>query len=95
MLLIYHFDDENDEAELTWKGIAPGLSAVISIRHPNPHFLSPTKAVLGNREIYGAVAGLVYNSLWEQLQGMGREKRNALGRHFFHPYTSNSDDSVV
>ncbi|MBI5931117.1 MAG: hypothetical protein HY862_17540 [Chloroflexi bacterium] len=92
---LYPLDNENDEAELTWKRVAPRLSAVINIRHPNPHFRSPTKAVLGNREIYGAVAGLVYNSFWEQLQGMGWEKRKAFGRHFFHPYTSNSDDSVV
>lgn len=47
---------------LTWDEIKIGLSAIITIRHPDPQFQSPTKIKLGNTEIYGPVAGLVWSA---------------------------------
>jgi DNA gyrase subunit B len=53
----YHFEDAEP---FTWNEIASGLSAAISIRLPQPSFVSPTKVQLANPEIYGPVAGLVF-----------------------------------
>ncbi|GIK67375.1 MAG: hypothetical protein BroJett018_51690 [Chloroflexota bacterium] len=92
---LYPDDDMEDTPELTWKKVSRGLSAVISVRHANPVFQSPTKALLGNTEIYGPVAGLVYQAFTQQVKTMHYKQREALGRHFFRPPTSNSPDSAV
>ncbi len=93
--VLYPYDDVEDTPELTWKNASRGLSAVISVRLANPFFLSPTKALLGNMEIYGPVAGLVYQAFAQQVKNMKSKQREALGRHFFSPPTSNSPDSAV
>lgn len=48
--------------DFTWDEIAPGLAAVVSIHHPKPAFISPTKVQLGNAEIFGPIAGLVFSA---------------------------------
>lgn len=48
---------------LNWQQISRGLTVVISIRHPDPQFQSPTKTFLMNPEIFGGVANLVYMNL--------------------------------
>jgi DNA gyrase subunit B len=57
-----YLDQQNSEESLTWKQLSRGLRAVISIRHPDPQFMSPTKIRLGNSEIYGPVAGLIFEN---------------------------------
>lgn len=48
---------------LTWAELSRGLSAVIAVRHPQPDFEGPTRTRMINRDVYGPVAGLVYESL--------------------------------
>ncbi len=60
---------------LPWHKIKHGLTAAISIRHPDPQFESPTKTYLMNPEIFGGVVTMLYphfnpNASW------------VLGNHF-------------
>jgi DNA gyrase subunit B len=43
--------------------IASGLIAAISIRHPNPHFESPTRVKLGNIEVIRATSNAVVRAI--------------------------------
>lgn len=52
---------------LSWEQIRQGLTVVISIRHPDVQFQSPTKTHLMNPEIFGGVANLVYMSTHHQI----------------------------
>ncbi|MGC9054246.1 MAG: DNA gyrase/topoisomerase IV subunit B, partial [Candidatus Hydrogenedens sp.] len=42
-----------------------GLTAVVSVRHPNPQFEGQTKDKLGNSEVQGLVNSIVYSALQE------------------------------
>ena len=92
---LYPYDDVTHPPELTWKMVARGLNAVISVRLADPIFVSPTKALLGNTEIYGPVAGMVYQAFAQKMKSMSYQQRKAFGKHFFQPPTSNSPDSAV
>ncbi|MEM9950058.1 MAG: ATP-binding protein [Chloroflexota bacterium] len=62
----YEYSDFDSKNLLTWNDIKDGLFAVISIRHPDPQFQSPTKLRLNNKDIYGAVANLIYSNFnWD------------------------------
>ncbi|WP_135534236.1 MULTISPECIES: DNA topoisomerase (ATP-hydrolyzing) subunit B [Halostella] len=51
--------DEN----LTGEDIREGLTAVISIKHPDPQFEGQTKTKLGNSEVRGIVEGAIHDGL--------------------------------
>ncbi|MDR0297433.1 MAG: DNA topoisomerase (ATP-hydrolyzing) subunit B [Streptococcaceae bacterium] len=53
---------ENEEA-LTGEDVREGLTAVISIKHPNPQFEGQTKTKLGNSEVTGIVSKLFAEAL--------------------------------
>lgn len=50
-------------ATLTGDDVREGLTAVVSVKLPEPQFEGQTKAKLGNSEIAGLVSGLVYEKL--------------------------------
>ncbi|MHC4607239.1 MAG: DNA topoisomerase (ATP-hydrolyzing) subunit B [Planctomycetota bacterium] len=45
-----------------------GLTAVISVKHPNPQFESQTKVKMTNPDVEGAVASVVNSELWDYLE---------------------------
>ncbi|GAA0461486.1 DNA topoisomerase (ATP-hydrolyzing) subunit B [Halococcus morrhuae DSM 1307] len=57
--LLKPLDDEN----LTGSDIREGLTAVISIKHPDPQFEGQTKTKLGNSEVRGVVESAVHEQL--------------------------------
>lgn len=57
--LLKPLDDEN----LTGSDIREGLTAVISIKHPDPQFEGQTKTKLGNSEVRGIVESAVHEQL--------------------------------
>jgi DNA gyrase subunit B len=58
----------------TWSEIFRGLTAAISIRHPQPSFASPTKVQLGNPEIEAPVSQLVSKAFKKQIDPQTMEK---------------------
>ena len=50
---------KDGEDDLTYDDIAEGLTAVISVKHPNPQFEGQTKTKLGNSEVRRIVNGIV------------------------------------
>ncbi|WP_256686562.1 DNA topoisomerase (ATP-hydrolyzing) subunit B [Halococcus qingdaonensis] len=57
--LLKPLDDEN----LTGSDIREGLTAVISIKHPDPQFEGQTKTKLGNSEVRGVVESAIHEQL--------------------------------
>ncbi len=51
------------DAKLTGEDVREGLTAIISLKIPNPQFEGQTKTKLGNSEIKGIVDSVVYDSL--------------------------------
>lgn len=49
-----------------------GLTAVISVRHPDPQFEGQTKDKLGNSEVQGLVSSIVYGALQEYFESNPR-----------------------
>lgn len=63
--VVNEYGDENgliDEISDNLKGadIREGLTAVISIKHPNPQFEGQTKRKLGSSEVQGVVSGMMH-----------------------------------
>jgi DNA gyrase subunit B len=54
---------KNDNISLTGDDVREGLTAVVSVRVPDPQFEGQTKAKLGNSEVEGIVNSLVYDKL--------------------------------
>jgi DNA gyrase subunit B len=68
-----------DPAEgYSWRDIASGIRAAVSVRHPDPQFESPTKVLLMNPEIFGAVAGLAYSAFSAYLSKLDLQERQQL-----------------
>ncbi len=70
---ITKFIDENNlipknaKISITGDDVREGLTAVISVKVPNPQFEGQTKAKLGNSEVRPAVASIVYEGLTQFL----------------------------
>lgn len=58
----YKFLKDGDD-DLTYDDIAEGLTAVISVKHPNPQFEGQTKTKLGNSEVRKIVSGILGEQL--------------------------------
>lgn len=56
------FLDEID-GNLKGEDVREGLTAVISVKHPDPQFEGQTKTRLGNAEVRGIVSGIVHDGL--------------------------------
>jgi DNA gyrase subunit B len=65
-----HFKDKDKKNDIELRGddFREGLTAVISIGHPDPSFESQTKVKLTNPEVEGLVSSVVYESLLEFLE---------------------------
>lgn len=55
--------NKKKEFSVTGDDTREGLTAVISIKHPNPQFEGQTKDKLGNSEVQGLVNSIVYSEL--------------------------------
>jgi DNA gyrase subunit B len=62
-----------DNLELKGEDFREGLTAVVSIGHPDPHFEAQTKIKLNNPEVEGMVASSVYEYLMEYLEKNPKE----------------------
>ena len=49
--------------QLSGDDVREGLTAIISVKLPDPQFEGQTKTKLGNSEIQAVVAGVVYDNL--------------------------------
>lgn len=73
------FLKEKDE-NMTAEDMREGLTAVISVKLRNPQFEGQTKAKLGNPEIRGAVAEVVYEALRTYLEENPQDARAICGK---------------
>ncbi|WP_456409136.1 DNA topoisomerase (ATP-hydrolyzing) subunit B [Caldithrix abyssi] len=64
----YNFIKNNDKINLSGEDVREGLTAVISVKVPEPQFEGQTKTKLGNSEVRGAVETLVNEKLFEFLE---------------------------
>jgi DNA gyrase subunit B len=60
--------DPIDGDNLTGNDIREGLTAVVSVKHPDPQFEGQTKTKLGNSEVRGIVEGAVHEHLGTYLE---------------------------
>lgn len=75
----YYPEEFDEHTDFTWNEIAPGLAAVVSIHHPNPQYAGATKAELGSVEVFGPIAGLVFEAFnWRH--GVGKIVQHYLSR---------------
>lgn len=56
-----------------WDDIAVGLAAAVSIYHPDPRFRGATKVQLANTQLFGLIAGLVFDA-FNELQSRNHYK---------------------
>ena len=68
------------EENLTADDIREGLVGVISVKLKNPQFEGQTKTKLGNTEVRGIVASMVYDSFNEYLETYPSEAREIIGK---------------
>jgi len=59
---------KNGDSSLTGEDVREGLTAVLSIKHPEPQFEGQTKTKLGNSEVRGIVESTVNEALAQQLE---------------------------
>ncbi|HYH66160.1 MAG TPA: DNA gyrase subunit B [Urbifossiella sp.] len=62
-----------DGIELKGEDFREGLTAVVSLAHPDPLFESQTKVKLNNPEAEGIVSGVIYESLTDYLEKHPKE----------------------
>lgn len=73
------FLKEKDE-NMTAEDMHEGLSAIVSVKLLNPQFEGQTKAKLGNPEVRGAVAEVVYEALMSYLDEHPQDARAICGK---------------
>jgi len=59
---------KNGDTSLTGDDVREGITAVISIKHPDPQFEGQTKTKLGNSEVRGIVESIVNEGLIKELE---------------------------
>ncbi len=64
--------------KLSGEDVREGLTAVVSVKLPSPQFEGQTKTKLGNSEVAGLVATLVYEKLTMFLEENPKEARNII-----------------
>ena len=64
--------------KLSGEDVREGLTAVVSVKLPNPQFEGQTKTKLGNSEVAGLVATLVYEKLTMFLEENPKEAKNII-----------------
>ncbi|MDQ7041102.1 MAG: DNA topoisomerase (ATP-hydrolyzing) subunit B [Rhodothermus sp.] len=69
---------KNFKGELSGEDFREGLTAVLSVKVPEPQFEGQTKTKLGNSEVQGIVAGIVSEHLSRWLEDHPREARRIL-----------------
>ncbi len=57
------FSNNKEDLKLTGEDVKEGLSAVISVKVPEPLFEGQTKTKLGNSDVFGIVSSLVHDEL--------------------------------
>ncbi len=70
----------NFKGELSGEDFREGLTAVISVKVPEPQFEGQTKTKLGNSEVQGIVAAIVSEHLSRWLEDHPREARRILDK---------------
>ena len=70
---------ENDD-NLSGEDIREGMTAVISVKHPNPQFEGQTKTKLGNSEVSGAVNQAVGEALTYYLEEHPKEAKQIVDK---------------
>jgi DNA gyrase subunit B len=70
---------EKDE-NMTSDDVKEGLTTVISVKIPNPQFEGQTKAKLGNPEVRGAVAEVMYDGFQAYMEEHPQDARGIIGK---------------
>ncbi len=76
-----HPTKSSSDKSFIWDDIAVGLAAVVSIYHPDPRFVGAIKVQLANTELFGPVAGLVFEAFNELQSRNHYEILDAIIRH--------------
>lgn len=58
---------KEDEKDFSGEDCREGITAIISVKHPNPQYEGQTKTKLGNSEVRGTVTHIVYDGLHQYL----------------------------
>ncbi|OVE77242.1 hypothetical protein BVX99_03215 [bacterium F16] len=69
-----------NEKSLTGSDIREGMAAVISVKVPEPQFEGQTKTKLGNSDVRGIVANIVYENMREYLEEHPNEGRALISK---------------
>ncbi len=68
------------DSNFTGNDTMEGLTAIVSVKHPDPQFESQTKVKLLNPEVQGAVSQVVSEALQEFMEMNGREARRIIDK---------------
>lgn len=67
---------KDNDANLTGEDIREGLTAIISVKVPNPEFEGQTKEKLGNSEVQGIVQQVMYEAFMEWMEFNPKSAKN-------------------
>jgi DNA gyrase subunit B len=71
---------KDKDPNFTGDDVREGLTAIVSIKHPDPQFESQTKVKLMNAEVRGLVESVVATALGEFLESNSRAARNIVDK---------------
>lgn len=71
---------KNDKISLQGDDVREGLSAIVSVKVPDPQFEGQTKAKLGNSEVEGIVNSFVYEKLAAYFEENPTEAKRIIGK---------------